>query len=202
MHNNLELIPGSVLPWVNHCCWLCLHVSVVLKCTDAEAPMPSDPHLCRKMKKMPSSYFKHLWVGHAFMELSKFVIIYNIDMLLFWSGTMIIKCISAGKYLWKNQRCQSRKQEYEELNEWDVKCVKLLVIADPLSQSLLSYQQSSSPVSHFSFFPALLDRYVAPRAVSVPVFSLHSLCVFLSVRKVGVNRLPALMHLIIRRGPS
>lgn len=154
----------------------------------------------RKMRKMPSNHFHNHsssqlgsiceW-DHAFVELSKFVIVYNIYMVLIWSDT-ILKNASLQSQRESCDRDTSCKvfveeseiseQEYVELNEWGVKYVKLIFIEDPHAHSHLSYRQSLLLVSQL-FFPAFLGKYVTSRDVSVLVFSLHSFCVFLSERK-------------------
>lgn len=124
----------------------------------------------------------------AFMELSKFGIIDNICMLLLWPGTAIINASL------KSQRepCdgdlssqafaeESELPEQVEMNEWGVKHVKLLFIANPPSHSHLSYQQSLLLSVNFSP-PCFSWQICLPRGQRVRRSSTSTarLCVFLS----------------------
>lgn len=193
MHNNLELNSGSVLPWVNHCYWLCLHVLMVLKCTDAEAPTPTEPHLCRQMRKMPSTPFnqsawKHLWMRPCFYGAQQ---IYNHLWHLYVTALIrrhYNKCTSTKpkRILWqryeKQSICGRIRNSRAEIRRPDWMRCKICETSFHCRSSFSPFLSAiSSPVSQSP--PAFFGRYFTPRAISVPVFSLHSLCVFLSKHK-------------------
>lgn len=189
-----------MLPGVNHCYWLWLHVSILLKSTDAETLICAG-----KWGRCPS-VISSSHPGNSCeldltsMKIISFVIIYILSKRCCWDVAPIeyVNPCKAKENLvsetWgpeQDQRSHSSNWSMCMSDKWG----KSLFIADSHSSFSPYYKPFLLSVSVFFF----LGWYATRRAVSVRGHGLLSLSVSRLSLKPAVNRLPFLIHLILQQ---
>lgn len=169
MHNTLKLNSGSMLPGVNHCYWLWLHVLILLKSTDAETLICAG-----KWGRCPSVISSsqpgnNCELDLTYMKIISFVIIYILSKRGCWDLAPIeyVNLCKAKENLVSETRAPAQNQRRHSSN-WSMcmsdKWGKPLFIADSHSSFSPYYQPCLLSVSVFFFF---LGRYATWRTVSV-----------------------------------